>query len=306
MIKEIIMTYGVIDVGSNTIRLCIYDIEGNKITSLFNNKTTAGLIGYVNDGELSQKGIKKACNVLSTYKEMASRAHVKNLYVFATASLRNIANTKEAVSEIENATGLDIDVLSGYEEAVLDFEGAASAMKLEDGVMVDIGGGSTEILVFKKGKIKDAVSLDFGSLSMYKTYVSKLFPKGSEKKAIKKKVESELKEVRFLRKGEHKKMIGIGGTIRAVKKFNNERFGMERENDIIPVGNLKILLGELKDEEKQILNKILRVAPDRIHTLIPGMIILDSICRYCGCEEIIMSGFGVREGYLYKKVVADK
>ncbi len=58
-------------------------------------------------------------------------------------------------------------------------------MKLDDGVMVDIGGGSTEILVFKNGKIKDAESLDFGSLSMYKTYVSKLFPKGSEKKGNK-------------------------------------------------------------------------------------------------------------------------
>ncbi len=300
------MTYGVIDVGSNTVRLCIYDVEGEKITSLFNNKTTAGLIGYVHDGELSKVGIKKACNVLSTYKEMAARAQVEALYVFATASLRNISNTEEAVKEIKETTGLDVDILSGYEEAVLDFEGAASSMKLDDGVMVDIGGGSTEILVFKNGKIKDAESLDFGSLSMYKTYVSKLFPKGSEKKAIKKRVEAELKEVRFLHKGEHKKMIGIGGTIRAVKKFNNERFGMGRENDRIPVGNMQLLLEEFKDEEKQILNKILRVAPDRVHTLIPGMIILDTVCRYCGCDEIVMSSFGVREGYLYKKVVGKK
>lgn len=300
------MTYGVIDVGSNTVRLCIYDVEGEKITSLFNNKTTAGLIGYVHDGELSKVGIKKACNVLSTYKEMAARTQVEALYVFATASLRNISNTEEAVKEIKETTGLDVDILSGYEEAVLDFEGAASSMKLDDGVMVDIGGGSTEILVFKNGKIKDAESLDFGSLSMYKTYVSKLFPKGSEKKAIRKRAEAELKEVRFLHKGEHKKMIGIGGTIRAVKKFNNERFGMGRENDRIPVGNMQLLLEEFKDEEKQILNKILRVAPDRVHTLIPGMIILDTVCRYCGCDEIVMSSFGVREGYLYKKVVGKK
>ncbi len=120
-------------------------------------------------------------------------------------------------------------------------------------------------------------------------------------------MEAELKEVRFLHKGEHKKkMIGIGGTIRAVKKFNNERFGMGRENDRIPVGNMQLLLEEFKDEEKQILNKILRVAPDRVHTLIPGMIILDTVCRYCGCDEIVMSSFGVREGYLYKKVVGKK
>ena len=68
------MTYGVIDVGSNTIRLCIYKVEHGEITSLFNNKTTAGLIGYVNDGELSRKGISRACDVLNTYKKMASFA----------------------------------------------------------------------------------------------------------------------------------------------------------------------------------------------------------------------------------------
>ena len=169
------MTYGVIDVGSNTIRLVIYELKENRIESLFSNKNTAGLIGYVNDGELSRKGIRKACDVLNSLQKVAAHAQVEKLYVFATASLRNIANTKEAVEEIEKETGLDIDVISGHDEAVLDFEGAAHAQKLKDGVMVDIGGGSTEVVAFADGKITDAVSLEFGSLSMYKTYVSRLF-----------------------------------------------------------------------------------------------------------------------------------
>ena len=94
------MTYGVIDVGANTIRLCIYEVEDGRIKSLFNNKTTAGLIGYVDGGELTRKGIKKACDVLSAYKEMASHAKIKELFVFATASLRNISNTDEAIETI--------------------------------------------------------------------------------------------------------------------------------------------------------------------------------------------------------------
>ena len=173
------MTYGVIDVGSNTIRLVIYEVKENRIESLFSNKNTAGLIGYVNDGELSRKGIRKACDVLNSLQKVAAHAQVEKLYVFATASLRNIANTKEAVEEIEKETGLDIDVISGHDEAELDFEGAAHAQKLKDGIMVDIGGGSTEVVAFADGKITDAVSLEFGSLSMYKTYVSRLFPKNS-------------------------------------------------------------------------------------------------------------------------------
>ena len=271
------MTYGVIDVGSNTIRLCIYKVEHGEITSLFNNKTTAGLIGYVNDGELSRKGIKKACDVLNTYKKTAAFAQIKELYVFATASLRNITNSDEAVRTIYEETGLKVDVLSGYDEAALDFEGAVHAEKLDNGIMVDIGGGSTEILYFCEGKIRDAVSLNFGSLSMYRTYVSKLFPKKSEAKAICRKVEQELKKVEFLENRPFPVMIGIGGTIRAVKKFNNDIFGLSRDNNIIIDGNLEYLLEELQDEEKQTLSKVLRVAPDRIHTLIPGMLILRTI-----------------------------
>ena len=172
--------------------------------------------------------------------------------------------------------------------------------------MVDIGGGSTEIVAFEKGKIKDAVSLEFGSLAMYKTYVSRLFPRSSEDKAIRKKVEKELKKVKFLKNRQFTDMVGIGGTIRAVKKFNNDRFGLPKENDRILMDQMHLLLEDLQEEEKLTLNKILRVAPDRVHTMVPGMIILDTLCDSFGCEEIRMSNFGVREGYLYKKVVMGK
>ena len=101
-------------------------------------------------------------------------------------------------------------------------------------------------------------------------------------------------------------MVGIGGTIRAVKKFNNDRFGLPQENDRILMDQMHLLLEDLQEEEKLTLNKILRVAPDRVHTMVPGMIILDTLCDYFGCEEIRMSNFGVREGYLYKKVVMGK
>lgn len=300
------MTYGVIDVGSNTIRLCIYQVTDGGIRALFNNKTTAGLISYVNNGELTRKGIKKACDVLSMYKEMAEQAQIKELFVFATASLRNISNTDEAVQTIYEETGLKVDVLTGYEEATLDFKGAACTMKLEEGILADIGGGSTELLVYEKGMIQDAASLRLGSLSLYRNYVSKIFPKKSEEKAIREKVFSELKKIKFLRERQFHSLIGIGGTIRAVKNLNNDMFGLPRQNDRIPGEKLPQLLGQFQDEEKATLKKMLDAAPDRIHTLIPGMLILDTICRSFCCEEILVSSYGVREGYLYKKVVLEE
>lgn len=300
------MTYGVIDIGSNTIRLCIYDVRDGSITSLFNSKNTAGLVDYVNDGELSRRGIRKACNVLNSYREMAKRAGIQELYVFATASLRNISNTADAVHEIRSQTGLAVDVLSGYDEAVLDFEGASYARNLQNGLLVDIGGGSTELLAFADGKIQEAVSLEIGSLFLYKNYVGKLFPKTKERKAICSRVDVELKKVMFLKERQYPDMIGIGGTIRAVKKFNNDLLGLEPGNEIIQAEHLKMMHNVLQDEERRTLKKILRIAPDRVHTLIPGMLILERICRVCGCQQIQVSGFGVREGYLYRKAVVEK
>lgn len=300
------MTYGVIDVGSNTIRLCIYNIEDGKIRPLFNNKTTAGLIGYVNNGELTRQGIKKACDVLNNYNDTVQHTQIKDLFVFATASLRNISNTDEAIQTIYEETGLKVDVLTGYEEATLDFEGAAHAMKLDGGIMVDIGGGSTELLVYERGKIQDAASLSFGSLSLYRQNVAKLFPTAYEAEEICAHICSELKKVKFLRNRKFNTLIGIGGTIRAVKNMNNDMFGLPRQNDRIPVKKLPLLLNEFPDEEKGTLKKILKIAPDRIHTLLPGMLILDTICQKYSCEEILVSNYGVREGYLYKKAVLKK
>lgn len=297
------MTYGVIDVGSNTIRLCIYQVTDGKVQVLFNNKNTAGLYGYVEDGKLSEKGIKKACEVLNSHKRMAERINIEDLFVFATASLRNISNTEEALAEIYDQTGLNVDVLTGYEEATLDFEGAAHAMELDKGIMVDIGGGSTELLVYDRGAIQDAVSLPVGSLYMYKNHVTKLFPKRKEEKDIRDEVREHLHKVKFLKNQKYSTVLGIGGSIRAVKKFNNNMLSLPKSNDKFSTESLSDVLYELHDSEKATLDKILKVSADRVHTLIPGLLILQTICQYCKCEEIMASNFGVREGYLYKKVV---
>ena len=169
-----------IDVGSNTIRLSIYQCETDGIKLLLNKKTMAGLAGYVEDGALSPKGVHKACSVLNSYKDIVHNFGIEQLYVFATASLRNISNSQEAVAQIEEKTGLAIDVITGEEEATLDFIGATRLMDVDDGILVDIGGGSTEIVVYEDGKILKATSIPVGSLSLFSGYVGGLIPTNEE------------------------------------------------------------------------------------------------------------------------------
>ena len=298
--------YGVIDVGSNTIRLSIYEVSDGEVYPMLNNKTTAGLAGYVKKGKMTKKGIQKACDVLNRYKEMMEHFPLEELFVFATASLRNISNTDDALRTIQAETGLSIDVLTGYQEATFDFIGAAHSINLDEGVLLDIGGGSTEILVYERGQIQNAVSLPFGSLSMFTNYVSRLFPTKKEKKEIEAAVMKEVGKIKFLQNKRFDTMVGIGGSIRATKNMNNTVFELPKENNVIIAEDVPKLLKQFKGDENEILRKVLKISPDRVHTLIPGMIVMNTVCEYVQCKDIIMSAFGVREGYLYQKLFSQE
>lgn len=301
------MICAVIDLGSNTIRLCIYEYNGGEVKSLFQRKTMAGLINYVENEILSKKGIARACEILMEYKGILENFKVEqeNIFLFATASLRNIANTKEAIQEIHETTGMQVELLSGEEEATLDFSGATHFVNMTEGVLVDIGGGSTEIVIFRDKKILKASSMPVGSLNSYALNVKKIIPKEKERKAIREKVMENLSLLEIERE-EIKNICGVGGTIRAFAKLEKEMKNSKEQNERIPVTHIKKILEQINNSHKETLKPVLQTIPDRIHTIIPGMIILDTIAHYFGSEEILVSDYGIREGYLYDRILKDK
>lgn len=137
---------------------------------------------------------------------------------------------------------------------------------------------------------------------MYSSCVSGLFPKKKEKKEIISRTEEFIKSVKFLEYKEFSTVIGIGGTVRAAKNMNNETFGFPSENKAIKAENIKKLLEILSGDEKHVLKKVLRTSPERVHTLIPGMLILETVCKSVNAANIYSSPYGVREGYLYQKL----
>jgi exopolyphosphatase/guanosine-5'-triphosphate,3'-diphosphate pyrophosphatase len=297
------MIYALIDVGSNTIRMNLYKCEEGQAKLLFGTKNSAGLIGYVENGMMSLKGAKKATSVLSEFKEMLENFDIEKLFVFATASLRNIKNSKETMAYIEEKTGLTIDLISGEYEAKLDFIGATKVVDIADGLIVDIGGGSTELVTFRKKEIIEAFSMPIGSLNLYKEYVSGLLPTKKEKKQIKERIHEELDKISCVTGTAYTTICGVGGTIRAAKKLNNALFDLPESNNQIGTKNIKQILKHLSHPSKESVNTILQVSPERIHTVIPGMLILREVCKYFGSECIVVSNYGVREGYLYDKVL---
>lgn len=165
--------------------------------------------------------------------------------------------------------------------------------------MFDIGGGSTEFVRVKNGKVKKSQSISIGSLNLFHNHVSGLWPDKKEQKAIAKRISKRLDAVDFPKKAPEK-VCCVGGTCRAILNIVNYHFNKEENNRIITKEEFNKILKILLKRDAASRNYILKLCPDRVHTIIPGMLVVKEIIERLHCEKIWVSRYGVREGYLCK------
>jgi len=290
--------YGVIDIGSNTVRLAVYEVKGNSLKEMFNKKVMAGLAGYVEDGKLSQKGMKKAASTLQEMLHLAESIGLKKVYPFATASLRNIRNGQEAISYLQDKCGVKIRVLSGKEEARLDYVGALREHPRPQGVLCDVGGGSTELVFFEKEQITFENSFPIGSLNLFRNQVKGILPTFEEVYEIRSAVSRTLTEVKIPPELQNGTLTLVGGSARAMRKILSDYAPEKVEGSVVPFALLERFLNDYLRNPSRIAREILEVVPDRIHTLIPGLIVLEVVSVKAGAKNLYVSDQGVREGYL--------
>ncbi len=286
---------GIIDIGSNTVRLNVYLVKKKSYQLLISEKEMAGLVNHIEDGKMTKTGIQVAVDVLTRFETIAKNIHCHQIHAFATASLRNIKNSKTVLKKIYEKTGIKITLLSGETEAHYGFLGALEEVKLDEGLLIDIGGGSTELVVFKDQSIVYSVSIAMASLNSYINYVEDIIATATELANIKqaflnKLIESKIQEYRI------KEVIAIGGTARATFKLLNE-------TKKVSANKISKLLSQLSDGSKASKIQLLQQVPDRIHTFLPGLQILTTVLSHFESETIYLSNSGVREGYLIYKVL---
>ena len=297
------MKQAVIDIGSNSMRLTVYETtETGSFTILFKDKVMAGLAGYVEDGNLSLDGIARAVLGLLSFRNTLEALSIAQVAVFATASLRNIRNTEQAVNTIQRATGFSIEVISGEEEARYGYAGAMEELDLADGVFVDIGGASTEVVRFAKGKLETADSCPVGSLKLYRDWVKKILPNreaiGNMEQAIRLATDGLFAQP--VQKG--LPLVCVGGTSRAALKLAKRVCRLPESANRISIQQLRQVCAALCASQRAAADLILKVEPERIHTMIPGLLILRRMVEGFGAGEMIVSQYGVREGYLCQKI----
>ena len=301
------MLYAMIDVGSNTIRMAIYEIEGDRVEMQMKRKHAVGLASYVRDHMLQRAGIDKVVEIIQEYRNFLDDLGIHSVTAFTTAAMRNAINGQDAVREISHRTRTNLTIMSGDDEATFDFIGATHDLIEDTGLLIDIGGGSTEIVYFAGREIQVKVSLPIGSLNFHTRYTgSHILPSAEEIAEMYAEAEATVAAIQEFQAVSHAQICGIGGTFKGAMALYNAMYGMPRKNMRMELTRLRDILQRfLRDRELIVPDKILlmRTVPERMHTFMPGLVIADVLAKRFGSQNIIYSDSGVREGYIYAKIV---
>ncbi|MBR7161831.1 MAG: hypothetical protein IKD07_05400 [Clostridia bacterium] len=304
---ERIIKYAIVDIGANSVRMNIYDIDTQtgEFSVAASARSMLGLAAYAKNGTLSNDGAGKLFAVLREFLARANSIPCDLFSAFATASLRGLSNSKKILRDIKAGLGIDIEIISGEAEAKYDH--AAIRFRFPDtkrGVLIDMGGGSTEIVHFENDRVMQTVSLPIGCVMLGKhfTECSKKdpFPNETEMENIGIYVKKILTAYPAFRKIGGTAFL-IGGTARAAAKLNLSR---TEKNEYLPDGYafsvqaLKKTADTAFDDIREGGKWLREIVPDRITSVIPGLVAYLEICSYMALSDFIISNAGVREGYL--------
>ncbi len=290
------MIFAIIDIGSHTVRLAIYERKNGADSLLAKKKFAMGLAGYLKNNVMAEEGILALLGLLKEFYKFISAFKITEVYAFATAAIRMSKNQAEVLERIRKETGLSVQVISGEEEAALAFAGATKNSPIADGVLFDIGGGSCEIVKFADNHIIEEYSMPIGAVSLSKKFNAEFFPEASAREKIKAVTLQAIQNtgVSFAAS----RALALGGAAKAAKLLLNRD-----NNDSISKVELDELLtrftGELTNNDKSLL---LRSVADRMPILITGFVMLSTLMEVFDTEKFYYRNGGVREGYIDKYI----
>ena len=292
--------YGIVDIGSNSMELRIYEIKkSGKPKSVFSLSEKSVTAIYVENNTLSEKGIDEFVSIMKDFNVVMDLLKVKTKYAFATASLRKIDNSAEVIAAVKKKVGLDIHLLSGEKEAMTSFNAVKdSELTTDQGIVIDLGGGSCEVIDFVNKTVITSESMPIGSNSIYTDYVSEMFPNGTEIKEIENRVLDELKKLSVTNDTQRHDLFGLGGSVKTIKKVLVYFESIDDDTDCIPVSMMDSLLDIFSQPTKDNYQTILNINSERINTFVPGLVITRTIANYFNISYLHFCKNTVRDGIM--------
>jgi exopolyphosphatase/guanosine-5'-triphosphate,3'-diphosphate pyrophosphatase len=291
----------IVDIGSNSVRLVVYDGLGRAPTPIFNEKALCALgQGVVSTGQLSLSGIDRALGALRRFRTLIDIMDVEDVNVIATAAARDASNGPAFVAAAGKAIGAPVISLTGRREAELSALGVISGFHAPDGIVADLGGGSLELIDVKGSRLGKGLTLPLGGLSLMDASNQSL-------KVALRIARETVAKVKLLDQLRGRTLYAVGGTWRSLARLH-----MHQRNYLLsimhgyvmPTREASDFAGLVERVSTEVLPAVAFVAPARRPLLAYGAIVLDEIIRKAQPKEVTISASGVREGLLFEKLDA--
>lgn len=300
----------VIDVGTNSVKLLIAEVDG---LSVFPQKETSVQTrlgqGFYQTRELQTDAIERTLSGISEYVDEAARYNAQSLQIIATSAVREAKNSGGFVDAVHGATGIHLRVVSGDEEAGLVFRGVSSGGDGGQGesLIVDVGGGSTEVILGSDGHAKIHQSIQLGTVRLMEQFVLSDPPTKTEFDACRRLVTTKLTN-HFLpifggsiHGMTDLHVTGCGGTVTLLARIKEQMIEYDRnriERTVLNEPDLDRLVEQLWRCRESERKRIVGLPPEKADVILMGSLIYQCILRLVPCQELRISMRGLRFGAL--------
>lgn len=294
----------IIDMGSNSIRFVVLQINDNQSYSLlYQEKESIRLgQGLNKTGKLSEDGMQRAMTCLKVYKHIMEVMGITNCMAVATAAARNAENGSAFLHRIETETNISMQIISGEREAYLGYLGVINTIAMKHFLIFDLGGASVELTLVKDGIPVHSVSIPIGAVTLTERFDMQGNVTASAIQDCMKYVRKKLSSVPWIENIDIP-LVGIGGTARNFAKMSQRASNYEFSkihNYIIPLEGFNALYGEITTRTSANRKKIPGLSAERADLIVAGAIVIKTIFNITGSPNLTVSGCGLREGLFFE------
>ncbi|MDX2264858.1 MAG: Ppx/GppA phosphatase family protein [Hyphomicrobiales bacterium] len=287
----------VVDIGSNSIRLLIYEAPVRSLTPLFNEKVLCGLgRRLATTRRLETHAMERALAALRRFRKLIEQAGARSVHVIATAAARDAENGAEFIARAEKALGASIRVLGGEEEAELAAAGVAAGFVDPDGVAGDLGGGSLELVDIAGGRVRNAQSVQLGALAL-------IDKSGGNVARAREFIDRDLQTIPWLGVGAGRPFYPIGGAWRTIARIHMHMTNYPLSvihGYVLSPDDIAQVANALTQKHTAVIEKLIEATGERAETLPFAALVLRRTVERLQSSEARVSAFGVREGLIHR------
>ncbi len=307
--RKVMKPYAAIDIGTNSIRLLIAYVDKDRIVKCYKDLETTRIGENVDkSGVLSEAAMERSIKAITNFVQRVRQNRIDNLQVIATSAVRDAQNRDAFIQKVKAAANVDIDVISGEREAYLGFLGVLKGSKDPDEkiLVIDIGGGSTELIIGNPAGIQQLMSLNLGAVRMTEKYITVDPITRAEMEQLIEGIDTVAEDaIKILKKHSVDRVIGIGGTATTLGAMHKKLEVYDREQ----IHNLDISTQQLKDLWEMVAGSTLTerkqmkgLHPKRADVITAGITILDRLLTKLGFASIRISEYDNLEGLVFEQV----